>query len=110
MDAWLEDDVKGLLARPCLSIAGRLGERMDDRIRRRASNIDERALTEDFVDCFDTSSSSNAWGQVLDQLRTRFTQILVDPGQGPYANGDEAVLVALAAADQHGRPFLVQVG
>jgi hypothetical protein len=95
MDPWLEDDVKGLLARPCLSIAGRVGERMDDRIRRGASNIDERALTEDFVDCFDTSSRFNAWGQVLDQLRDRniFMHTSVRKSTVEYQTGADIGLV-----------------
>ena len=71
MDPWLEDEVKGLLARPCLSIAGRFGERLDDRIRRGADNIHECTLTDDFVDFFDTSSRSSVWGDVMDQLHSR---------------------------------------
>jgi hypothetical protein len=95
MDPWLEDDIKGLLARPCLSIAGRCSERLDDRIRRRAQNIDERALTEDFVDSFDTSSRSNSWSQVLDQLRDRsiFVNMSVRKSTEEYRTGADIGLV-----------------
>ena len=70
MDAWLTDDVKQLLFQPCLAIAERLGARLDNRVRMR-QEIDERALTEDFVDSFDSNSNSNAWGTSLKSLHER---------------------------------------
>lgn len=68
MDSWLTDDIKESLFRPCLEIAGHIGRRMNNRLRM-GQEIDERALTEDFVDCFDTSSSSNFWGATTAELR-----------------------------------------
>jgi hypothetical protein len=70
MDPWLTDDVKHMLARPCLAAAGQIGRRLTDRLRR-AQAIDERALTEDLVDLFDTGSQANVWGSVLAELRDR---------------------------------------
>jgi hypothetical protein len=70
MDAWLQDDVKELLAKPCLTTAGMIGQRMENR-RRMGQEIDERALTEYFVDAFDTSSELNAWGTTISLLKDR---------------------------------------
>ncbi len=68
MDAWLTDSVKTLFFKPCLEIAERIGRRLDNRTRMHQS-IDERALTEDLVDAFDTRSNENAWGTVLSSLQ-----------------------------------------
>ena len=65
MDPWLTDRMKEMLCSPCLETATHIGRRLDSR-RRMAQNIDERALTEDFVDHFD--SSSTTWRQVAKQL------------------------------------------
>ncbi len=70
MDPWLQDDIKELLAKPCLATAGMIGRRMDNR-RRMGQDIDERALTEFFVDAFDTTSELSAWGTVKGLLRDR---------------------------------------
>jgi hypothetical protein len=67
MDSWLTDQVKELFFQPCLGASERLGLRMENRIRM-GQDIDERALTEDFLDAFDTSSNSNAWGTTLKSL------------------------------------------
>ena len=71
MDQWLQDDIKELLAKPCLATAGMLGRRMDNRRRPMGQEIDERALTEFFVDAFDTTSGLNAWGTVIQLLKDR---------------------------------------
>lgn len=70
MDAWLKDDIKELLAKPCLEAASMIGRRLDNR-RRTRQDIDERALTESFVDAFDTGSDLTAWGTVTALLRDR---------------------------------------
>jgi hypothetical protein len=68
MDPWLTDQVKELLFRPCLSVSGYIGRRLNNRLET-GQEIDERALTEDLVDRFDTSSSSSAWGTCAAELR-----------------------------------------
>ena len=70
MDTWLTDDVKQFIFQPCLAVAERIGYRLDNRIKMR-QDIDERALTEDLVDSFDSSSNSNAWGTSLKSLQER---------------------------------------
>lgn len=67
MDSWLTDDVKQLFFQPCLAVAERLGSRLENRFRMQ-QDIDERALTEDLIDSFDSSSNSNAWGTSLKSL------------------------------------------
>ncbi len=54
--------------RPCLQISGHIGQRLDNR-RRMDETIDERALTEDFVDHFDSSSSMSAWNGIAKRLQ-----------------------------------------
>jgi hypothetical protein len=61
MDPWLTDQVKELLFRPCLAVSGYIGRRLNNRLQV-GQEIDERALTEDLVDRFDTSSGASAWG------------------------------------------------
>jgi len=68
MDTWLTNDVKELLFKPCLEASGYIGNRLDNRLKM-AQSIDERALTEDFVDLFDSSSSISAWSKVSQLLR-----------------------------------------
>lgn len=68
MDPWLTDQVKELLFRPCLETSGHVGRRLSNRVRQ-GQSIDERALTEDFVDLFDSNSNSNAWGTCITELR-----------------------------------------
>lgn len=68
MDPWLTDDIKESLFRPCLEVSGHIGRRLNNRLRM-GQELDERALTEDFVDCFDTTSSSNMWGPTSQELR-----------------------------------------
>lgn len=68
MDPWLTDAIKELLFRPCLDISGHVGRRLENRLRMNQS-IDERALTEDLVDRFDSSSGVSSWSGVLDRLR-----------------------------------------
>jgi hypothetical protein len=70
MDPWLQDDIKELLAKPCLATAGMIGHRLDNR-RRIGQEIAEPALTELFVDAFDTSSQFSAWGMVKSLLQDR---------------------------------------
>lgn len=68
MDPWLTDHIKELMFHPCLRISGHIGQRLDNR-RRMDETIDERALTEDFVDHFDSSSGMSAWSEVAHRLR-----------------------------------------
>jgi hypothetical protein len=68
MDPWLTDQVKELLFRPCLAVSGYVGRRLNNRLQS-GQEIDERALTEDLVDRFDSSSSSSAWGTCAAELR-----------------------------------------
>ena len=70
MDSWLTDEIKELLYQPCLESSGFIGRRLENR-RRMRENIDERALTEDFVDLFDTRSGRSAWSIVAAELRDR---------------------------------------
>lgn len=70
MDAWLTDELKEILFRPCLSVSGYIGRRLNNRLQLE-QEIDERALTEDFVDRFDASSADSAWGTVPAELRER---------------------------------------
>lgn len=70
MDSWLTDGVKQLLFQPCFAICERVGSRLDNRVGMR-QDIDERAITEDLVDSFDTTSNSNAWGTSLKSLHER---------------------------------------
>ncbi len=67
MDPWLTDRMKEVLFTPCLEASAHIGRRLDSR-RNMAQSIDERALTEDFVDSFDSSSPASAWGRVAAQL------------------------------------------
>ncbi len=68
MDAWLEDDIKEMLAQPCLHIAATIGRRLDNRIKL-GQEIDERALTEFIVDSFDSGSDLHVWGNIISLLR-----------------------------------------
>ena len=68
MDSWLTNEIKELMFRPCLEASGHIGNRLDNRIRM-AQSIDERALTEDFVDWFDSKSGNSAWSKVSQLLR-----------------------------------------
>ena len=68
MDSWLTNDVKELMFKPCLEASGYMGNRLDNRLKM-AQSIDERALTEDFVDLFDSSSGISAWSKVSQLLR-----------------------------------------
>jgi hypothetical protein len=68
MDAWLTDEIKESLFRPCLEISGNIGRRLNNRLHMQ-QELDERALTEDFVDSFDTSSPSSVWGATTTELR-----------------------------------------
>lgn len=68
MDPWLEDDIKELLAKPCLAVSSMIGRRLDNRLRL-GQEMDERALTESLVDAFDTASELTAWGTVAGLLR-----------------------------------------
>ena len=77
MDPWLTDHIKELMFRPCLQISGHIGQRLDNR-RRMDETIDERALTEDFVDHFDSSSSLSAWNGVANRLEEH--QIYLNTG------------------------------
>jgi len=70
MASWLTDDVKQLLIQPCFAVAERIGYRLDSHIKMR-QDIDERALTEDLADSFDSSSDLNTWGTSLRPLRDR---------------------------------------
>jgi hypothetical protein len=70
MDSWLTDETKELFFQPCLKASGHIGRRLTHRLQK-GEPIDERALTEDFVDLFDTSSPTNAWGLTLKELRDR---------------------------------------
>jgi hypothetical protein len=60
--------MKELLFTPCLEVSGHIGRRLDGR-RTMGQSIDERALTEDFVDFFDSGSPASTWGRVVTQLR-----------------------------------------
>lgn len=68
MDPWLTDRMKEVLFTPCLEASAHIGRRLDSR-RTMGQSIDERALTEDFVDFFDSSSPASTWGRVAAQLR-----------------------------------------
>jgi len=68
VDSWLTDKIKELIFQPCLHISGHIGKRLDDR-RQRGESIDERALTEDFIDHFDSRSSTSAWNGIVSELR-----------------------------------------
>ncbi|HDY68523.1 hypothetical protein LCGC14_2485830 [marine sediment metagenome] len=68
MDSWLTDVIKEQFFKPCLSVTGTIGHRLDNRLRM-GQEIDERALTELLVDSFDTSSALNVWGNIVDLLR-----------------------------------------
>jgi hypothetical protein len=68
MDTWLTDRMKELLFSPCLEAAAHIGRRLDSR-RVMGQSIDERALTEDFVDLFDSSTPASTWGRVARELR-----------------------------------------
>ncbi|GEM_PF-1672299 len=68
MDPWLTDRMKEVLFSPCLEAAAHIGRRLDAR-RVSGQSIDERALTEDFVDLFDSSSPQSPWGRSAAQLR-----------------------------------------
>jgi hypothetical protein len=68
MDGWLKDDIKELFFRPCLSLSGNVGRKLENRLRM-GQEIDERALTELFVDSLDTSSTENVWGGTIQLLR-----------------------------------------
>jgi len=70
MDPWLTDEIKGLLFQPCLEISGHIGSRLDNRVRM-GDSIDERALTEDFVDLFDTQSALSPWARTGAELQDR---------------------------------------
>ena len=67
MDPWLTDQIKELMFHPCLQISGHIGRRLDNR-RRMHETIDERALTEDFVDYFDSRSNMSMWNGVANSL------------------------------------------
>jgi len=70
MDRWLTDRLKESLFIPCLKISSRIGRRLNNRLRMpNGDEIDERALTEDFVDAFNSSSSENVFGDILQLLR-----------------------------------------
>lgn len=68
MDPWLTDRMKEALFSPCLEAAAQIGRRLDNRLGM-GQSIDERALTEDFVDLFDSNSPASAWGRVKALLR-----------------------------------------
>jgi hypothetical protein len=68
MDQWLTDEIKEVLFTPCLTVSGNIGRRLDNR-RNMLQEIDERALTEQLVDSFDTSSSENVWGNIVQLLQ-----------------------------------------
>jgi len=68
MDPWLTDQLKERLFAPCLQTSAKIGRKLDNRIEM-GQTIDERALTEQFVDSFDTRSTENLWGSTIDQLR-----------------------------------------
>jgi hypothetical protein len=63
MDYWLTNEIKELLCQPCLDVAATVGNRLNNRLGL-SQNIDERALTEDFLDLFDTTSNMNVWGKI----------------------------------------------
>lgn len=69
MDSWLTDEVKQLLAQPCLAISSAIAKKLNNRIEVIKQNMDERALTEYLVDALDVSSQENVWGSVLELLR-----------------------------------------
>jgi hypothetical protein len=124
MDPWLQDDIKELLTTPCLATAGMIGRRMDNRLRM-GQEIDERALTENFVDAFDTKSDLNAWGTVIGLLRDRslYLNTSVRKSTGEHLTGADigliltrnfyhnqnpskaryAVLIQCKRVDSHGR-------
>ena len=68
MDPWLTDTTKELLFQPCLQISGHIGRRLDNR-RQMDDTIDERTLTDDFVDHFDSRSNMSAWNTVASRLK-----------------------------------------
>jgi hypothetical protein len=68
MDPWLTDQLKEQLFAPCMQAAAKIGRKLDNRLAMKQS-IDERALTEQFIDSFDTSSSENVWGGAIGALR-----------------------------------------
>ena len=67
MDSWLTNDIKELMFKPCLEASGYIGNRLENRLRM-GQSVDERALTEDFVDLFDSSSGISAWSKVSQLL------------------------------------------
>ncbi len=68
MDGWLKDEVKELFFKPCMTLSGNVGRKLENRLRM-GQEIDERALTEFLVDSLDTSSTENVWGGVINALR-----------------------------------------
>jgi len=70
MDAWLDDEIKALFAKPCMALSESVGSRLENRLRM-GQPIDERALTEDFVDAMHTGSSASAWGTIVQDLQDR---------------------------------------
>ncbi len=68
MDVWLKDEIKELFFKPCLTLSGNIGRKLENRLRM-SQSIDERALTELLVDSLDTSSIENVWGGSIQLLR-----------------------------------------
>jgi hypothetical protein len=94
MDPWLTDDIKESLFRPCLEISGHIGRRMNNRLAM-GQELDERTLTDDFIDCFDTSSSSNAWGPTTQELRDHqiYLQLSVRKSTVEHRTGADVGLI-----------------
>ena len=94
MDPWLTDTTKELLFQPCLQISGHIGRRLDNR-RRMDDSIDERALTEDFVDHFDSRSSMSAWNTVASRLKEQqiYLNTSVKKSTREYITGADIGLV-----------------
>lgn len=86
--------MKEVLFTPCLEASAHIGRRLDSR-RNMAQSIDERALTEDFVDSFDSSSPASAWGRVAAQLRDEglYVNASVRKSTREYATGADIGLI-----------------
>lgn len=94
MDPWLTSDLKWLLYGPCLSMSNHVDQRLSERTRI-GKSIDERALTEDVVDMFDTYSTFKIWGDTIDRLKKReiYLNFSVQKSSQEYKTGADIGII-----------------
>lgn len=101
MDSWLTNDIKELMFKPCLEASGYIGNRLENRLKM-GQSIDERALTEDFVDLFDSNSGISAWSKVSQLLRDHqiFLNTSVKKSTTEYKTGADIGLIIQRGVSQ----------